>query len=189
MLSRNLETTLHRSLECAQERQHEFTTLEHLLFALTEDQDAVAVLRACDVDVPKLRLELVEYLDSALESLRCRTPQDPKLTEAFQRVLQRAAINVQSAGREEVTGANVLVAMFSERESHAVYFLQNFNMTRFDAVNYISHGITKSMPTTEAPGVSGADEDATADRTVRRGKEALEVLLHQPQHQSEARTG
>lgn len=175
MLSRNLEMTLHRSLECAQERQHEFTTLEHLLFALTEDQDAVAVLRACDVDVPKLRLELVEYLDSALESLRSRTPQDPKLTEAFQRVLQRAAINVQSAGREEVTGANVLVAMFSERESHAVYFLQNYNMTRFDAVNYISHGITKTMPSAEAPGVSGADEDASAERTVRRGKEALEA--------------
>ncbi len=176
MLSRNLEQTLHRALECAQEREHEFTTLEHLLFALTEDQDAVAVMRACEVDVPKLRYELTEYLDSSFETLKTVEPNDPKLTEAFQRVLQRAAIHVQSAGREEVTGANVLVAMFSERESHAVYFLQNYNMTRFDAVNYIAHGITKSgQGTMEGDIPSGADEEASAERMARTGADALKT--------------
>ncbi|MBP7252234.1 MAG: ATP-dependent Clp protease ATP-binding subunit ClpA [Alphaproteobacteria bacterium] len=175
MLSRNLEQTLHRALECAQEREHEFTTLEHLLYALTEDQDAVAVMRACEVDVAKLRIELIEYLDSNLESLKNSQPHDPKLTEAFQRVLQRAAIHVQSAGREEVTGANVLVAMFSERESHAVYFLQSYNMTRFDAVNYIAHGITKSAQSTvEGEPPSGVDEEM-ADRGAKQGKDALEA--------------
>jgi len=171
MLSRNLEHTLHRALECAQERQHEFTTLEHLLYALTEDPDAVAVMRACDVDLGKLRLELVEYLDNTFESLK-QADNEPKLTEAFQRVLQRAAIHVQSAGRSEVTGANILVALFSERESHAVYFLQSYDMTRFDAVNFISHGQTK---TTDAATPSGTDDDAAADRIAKQGKDALET--------------
>ena len=175
MLSRHLEQTLHRALECAQEREHEFTTLEHLLYALTEDQDAVAVMRACEVDVAKLRVELIEYLDGSLEALKNPQPHDPKLTEAFQRVLQRAAIHVQSAGREEVTGANVLVAMFSERESHAVYFLQSYNMTRFDAVNYIAHGITKSAQSTvEGEPPSGVEEEL-GERTAKQGKDALEA--------------
>ena len=143
MLSRNLEQTLHRALAFANERRHEFATLEHLLLALVDDQDAVAVMRACGVDLDRLREDLKTYLDNELESLVLDRPEDAKPTAGFQRVLQRAAIHVQSSGREEVTGANVLVALFSERESHAVYFLQEQEMTRLDAVNYISHGIAK----------------------------------------------
>src|SRR6201991_1726448 len=143
MLSPKLEQTLHRALAHANERRHEYATLEHLLLALTEDQDAVAVLRACGVDLDKLRSELSEYLDNELANLVTNRGEDAKPTAGFQRVLQRAAIHVQSSGREEVTGANVLVALFSERESHAVFFLTEQDMTRFDAVNYISHGIAK----------------------------------------------
>ena len=124
MLSRNLEQTLHRALAHANERRHEYATLEHLLLALTEDSDATAVLRACGIDLDRLRAELSDYLDNELANLITNRPDDAKPTAGFQRVLQRAAIHVQSSGREEVTGANVLVALFSERESHAVYFLQ-----------------------------------------------------------------
>jgi ATP-dependent Clp protease ATP-binding subunit ClpA len=143
MLSRNLEQSLHRALALANERNHEYATLEHLLLALTEDQDTMPVLRACGVMCERLRRDLTEYLDTELGNLVVPVKSEAKPTAGFQRVLQRAAIHVQSAGREEVTGANVLVAMFSERESHAVYFLQEQEMTRFDAVNYISHGIAK----------------------------------------------
>ena len=176
MLSRNLEESLHRAIALASERRHEYATLEHLLFALTEDRDAVAVLRACGVDIEKLQKELNEYLDGELEMLIASLVEDPKPTAGFQRVLQRAAIHVQSSGREEVTGANVLVAMFSERESHAVYYLQAQDMTRFDAVNYISHGIAK-VPgeAPERPGVSGADEDAAAEKVNKKGNEALDA--------------
>jgi ATP-dependent Clp protease ATP-binding subunit ClpA len=145
MLSRNLERTLHRALALANQRRHEYATLEHLLLALTDDSDAVAVMRACSVDLGQLRAELIKHLDNELTGLIVDSyDEDAKPTAGFQRVLQRAVIHVQSAGREEVTGANVLVSLFSERESHAVFFLQGQNMTRFDAVNYISHGITKA---------------------------------------------
>src|ERR1700744_2158461 len=162
MLSRNLERTLHRALALANERRHEYSTLEHLLMALTEDQDAVAVMRACGVDLDRLRADLTKYLDDELGSLETvESDVDAKPTAGFQRVLQRAVIHVQSSGREEVTGANVLVSLFSERESHAVYFLQSQEMTRFDAVNYISHGIVKSKAGagagTSAP--SGAEDE------------------------------
>src|SRR6201984_251852 len=159
MLSRNLEKTLHRALAHANERRHEYATLEHLLLALTEDQDAVAVLRACSVDLDRLRREVLNYVDNELATLAAAQSDDSKPTASFQRVLQRAAIHVQSSGREEVTGANVLVAMFAERESPAVYFLQEQDMTRFDAVNYISHGIAKAPGRTETRRVQGAEED------------------------------
>ena len=158
MLSRTLEQTLHRALSYAKERRHEYATLEHLLLALTEDRDCMAVLRACSVDVDNLRSEVTGYLDEELDNLVVERDGDPKPTAGFQRVLQRAAIHVQSSGREEVTGANVLVAIFSERESHAVFFLQGQEMTRLDAVNYISHGIAKSAGQSEPRRVRGADE-------------------------------
>jgi len=160
MLSRNLEQTLHRALAHATGRHHEYATLEHLLLALTEDQDAIAVMRACGVEIDRLRREVTEYLDTELENLASARVEDPKPTAGFQRVLQRAAIHVQSSGREEVTGANVLVALFSERESHAVYFLQEQEMTRLDAVNYISHGIAKAPGRSEARPVRGATNEA-----------------------------
>ena len=162
MLSRNLERTLHRALALANQRRHEYATLEHLLLALTDDSDAVAVMRACGVDLGHLRSELVKHLDNELTGLIVDSyDEDAKPTAGFQRVLQRAVIHVQSAGREEVTGANVLVSLFSERESHAVFFLQGQNMTRFDAVNYISHGITK------------ADKDEAGDRRKEDGDESM----------------
>ena len=173
MLSPNLEQSLHRALALANERRHEYATLEHLLLALAEDPDAVAVLRACGVDLEKLRRELVEYVDNELSSLITARPEDAKPTAGFQRVLQRAAIHVQSSGREEVTGANVLVAMFAERESHAVFFLQEQDMTRLDAVNYISHGIAKVPGHSQPRNAHGADEDAAAEKVVRRGQDAL----------------
>jgi ATP-dependent Clp protease ATP-binding subunit ClpA len=173
MLSQNLEQSLHRALALANERRHEYATLEHLLLALTEDQDAVAVLRACGVDIDHLRQDLSDYIDEELAGLMTNRADEAKPTAGFQRVLQRAAIHVQSSGREEVTGANVLVAIFSERESHAVYYLQQQEMTRLDAVNYISHGIAK-VPGQEAEQtVSGADEDADGENVVKKGKEAL----------------
>jgi len=175
MLSRNLEQTLHRALAHANERRHEYATLEHLLLALTEDSDATAVLRACGIDLDRLRAELTEYIDNELANLITSRPDDAKPTAGFQRVLQRAAIHVQSSGREEVTGANVLVALFSERESHAVYFLQEQEMTRFDAVNYISHGIAKAPGRTETKRVSGADDEAAAEKVVKKGSEALDA--------------
>jgi ATP-dependent Clp protease ATP-binding subunit ClpA len=175
MLSRNLEQSLHRALHHANQRRHEYATLEHLLLALTEDQDAIAVLRACGVDLDRLRSNLTDYLDNELSNLVSARPEDAKPTAGFQRVLQRAAIHVQSSGREEVTGANVLVALFSERESHAVYFLQEQDMTRFDAVNYISHGIAKAPGRAEAKRVSGSDDDAQAEKVVKKGTEALEA--------------
>ena len=141
--SRNLEQTLHRALAVANERHHEYATLEHLLLSLTEDTDAAAVLRACSVDLELLRKNLRDYIDQELDNLVSDGREDAKPTAGFQRVIQRAVIHVQSSGREEVTGANVLVAIFAERESHAAYFLQEQDMTRYDAVNYISHGIAK----------------------------------------------
>jgi ATP-dependent Clp protease ATP-binding subunit ClpA len=179
MLSRNLEQTLHRALSFASERRHEYATLEHLLLGLTDDTDAATVLRACGVDLDKLRQELGEFLDKDLPGLATDRPGDPKPTAGFQRVVQRAAIHVQSSGRDEVTGANVLVALFSERESHAVYFLQLQDMTRLDAVNFISHGIAKAPgrqparpPAAEKP-ESGTPEGEREEKGNRRNQDAL----------------
>jgi ATP-dependent Clp protease ATP-binding subunit ClpA len=177
VLSRNLEKSLHRALAYANERRHEYATLEHLLLALTEDQDAVAVLRACSVDLDRLRREVLTYVDNELGNLVASHTEDAKPTASFQRVLQRAAIHVQSSGREEVTGANVLVAMFAERESHAVYFLQEQDMTRFDAVNYISHGIAKAPGRAETRRVQGAEEESERGEknSQKRGHDALDA--------------
>src|ERR687883_448855 len=173
--SRSLEQSLHRALAHANERHHEYATLEHLLLALTEDQDAIAVLRACSVDLEKLRRELLNYVDNELSSLVSNHGEDAKPTASFQRVLQRAAIHVQSSGREEVTGANVLVAMFAERESHAVYFLQEQDMTRFDAVNYISHGIAKAPGRSETRRVQGTEEEERGEKGQKRSHDALDA--------------
>ncbi|MEH6726555.1 MAG: AAA family ATPase, partial [Hyphomicrobiales bacterium] len=160
--SRSLEKALHNALAQANERRQEYATLEHLLHALTNDSDAAAVMRACGVDLDLLRRNLMEYIDTELSNLIADADVDTKPTSGFQRVIQRAVIHVQSSGREEVTGANVLVAIFAERESHAAYFLQEQDMTRYDAVNYISHGIAKRPGMSEARPVTGAeDEDAT----------------------------
>src|SRR5437588_1626824 len=160
--SRSLEQSLHRALALANERHHEYATLEHLLLALIEDQDAAAVSRACNVNLETLRRLLIAYLESELDNLVTDGAEDSKPTAGFQRGIQRAVIHVQSSGREEVTGANVLVAIFAERESHAAFFLQEQEMTRYDAVNYISHGIAKRPGLTESRPARGADEEADA---------------------------
>ena len=175
MLSRNLEQSLHRALAHATERRHEHATLEHLLLALTEDQDAIAVLRACGVGIDLLRQNLNDFIENELTDLMVMHSAEPKPTAGFQRVVQRAVIHVQSSGREEVTGANVLVALFSERESHAVYFLQVHDMTRLDAVNYISHGIAKVPGESRQQSIHGAEDEGGSEKTVRKGHEALEA--------------
>ncbi|GBR67161.1 ATP-dependent Clp protease ATP-binding subunit ClpA [Gluconobacter kanchanaburiensis] len=167
MLSRTLEQTLHRALTFAGDRRHEYATLEHLLLALTEDDDALTVFRACGIDLDKLRSDLKDFLDKDLAGLAAERPTEPKPTAAFQRVIQRAAIHVQSTGRDEVTGANVLVALFAERESHAVYFLQLQDMTRLDAVNFISHGIAKAPDRGAGRRPAAASKD-TSEREERK---------------------
>ena len=175
MLSRNLEQSLHRALTLATERNHEYATLEHLLLALTDDQDSIAVMRACGVQVEQLKKDLTEFVDVELQNLVTPRMTEPKPTASFQRVVQRAAIHVQSSGREEVTGANVLVAIFSEREAHAVYFLQMHDMSRLDAVNYISHGIAKVPGYSQARAADGVDQDAQEEKVVRKGSDALDT--------------
>ncbi|MBI06205.1 MAG: ATP-dependent Clp protease ATP-binding subunit ClpA [Rhodospirillaceae bacterium] len=176
MLSAELEKTLHRALALATERKHNLATLEHLLLALCEDTDAVAVLKACGVDVAKLSTDLTAFIDNELNSLVGEDDEDAAPTTGFQRVLQRAVLHVQSSGRGEATGANLLAAIFTERESHAVYFLQDQDMTRLDAVNYISHRIAK-IPgqDSQMDEVSGIDEEFVAESEVKRGGEALDA--------------
>ena len=157
--SRSLEKALHRALAIANERSHEYATLEHLLLALTDDKDAAAVMRACSVDINVLRRNLESYIDNELANLIVDNVKESKPTAGFQRVIQRAVIHVQSSGRDEVTGANVLVAIFAERESHAAYFLQEQDMTRYDAVNYISHGIAKRAGLSDSRPARGVEQD------------------------------
>ena len=161
--SRGLEKALHQAMNLARERAHEFATLEHLLLALTDDRDTIAVLTGCDVDVEALKGDLEDFINEELDSLVVPNGQDARPTAAFQRVIQRAVIHVQSSGKEEVTGANVLVAIFAERESHAAYFLEQQDMSRLDAVNFISHGITKSGPNESRP-VRGAENAETGNQ-------------------------
>ena len=169
----SLERALEKALHLASDRKHEYATLEHLLFALTEDEDASDVMNACKLDISKLRGDLNDYMDEELNSIVVEDDEHPHPTAAFQRVVQRAVLHVESSGRDEVTGANVLVSIFAERESHAAYFLQSQDMTRYDAVNYISHGVAKKPGMSRTRSVEGASEDK--DETVKSGGEALQA--------------
>src|SRR5579872_1537831 len=144
MLSKELEFTLNLAFKEAREKRHEFMTVEHLLLALLDNPSALSVLRACGSDIERLRSELTTFID---ETTPLIPPTDHERetqpTLGFQRVLQRAVFHVQSSGKSEVTGANVLAAVFSEQESQAVYFLKKENISRLDIVNYIAHGISK----------------------------------------------
>jgi ATP-dependent Clp protease ATP-binding subunit ClpA len=157
--SRSLEKALHRALAHAASRKQELATLEHLLLSLTDDKDAIGVMKACGVNIEELKESLTDYVDNELGNLITDNVTEAKPTASFQRVIQRAVIHVQSSGREEVTGANVLVAIFAERESHAAFFLQEQDMTRYDAVNYISHGIAKKPGLSESRSVRGTAEN------------------------------
>jgi len=171
-----LEKTLHKALEAASNRRHEYATLEHLLLALIDDEHASQVMNACGVDIGELRDAVSTYLDNELEALKVEGETDPSPTSGFQRVVQRAILHVQSSGRDEVTGANVLVALFSERESYAVYFLQQQDMSRLDAVSFISHGVGKGNATPEPREVKGADEEKSQKAD---GKQKGESALKQ----------
>lgn len=174
--SRTLEHTLRRALTLANQHRHEYVTLEHLLLSLTEDDDASQVMTACKVDLDKLRINLETYLEEELDSLIVdgREGEDARPTAGFQRVLQRAMLHVDSSGQREVSGANVLVALFSERESHAAYFLQDQDMTRYDAVNFISHGLAKRPGATQQRPVRGA-ADGEEERVTKQGNDALQA--------------
>src|ERR1700750_3119531 len=172
--ARELEQTLHNALGEASKRRHEYATLEHLLIALIDDEHASKVMTACGVSRDELRASVKQYLDNELGALVADSATDPTPTSGFQRVVQRAILHVQSSGRDEVTGANVLVALFSERESYAVYFLQQQDMSRLDAVTYISHGVGKGGTPTEASTPKGAsDEEKPAKSDKGKSESAL----------------
>ncbi|MGV2497837.1 ATP-dependent Clp protease ATP-binding subunit ClpA [Pelagerythrobacter aerophilus] len=174
--AQNLEKTLHAALASASERRHEYATLEHLLLALVEDEDAAQVMNACGVDLDELGEAVRQYLDQEYQSLKTEDDGDPQPTAGFQRVIQRAILHVQSSGKDTVTGANVLVALFSERDSYAVYFLQQQDMSRLDAVSFISHGIGKGGKQLESRAPQGADE---AGKTEEKADNKKETALDQ----------
>ena len=168
--SSTLEQAIHAALALANARRHELATLEHLLLALIDEPDAAKVMQACNVNLEELRRTLVEFIDDDLSTLVTDVDGSEAVpTAAFQRVIQRAAIHVQSSGRTEVTGANVLVAIFAERESNAAYFLQEQEMTRYDAVNFIAHGVAKNPSYGESRPVKGAEEDQDSHPTEAQG--------------------
>ncbi len=182
MLSKNLEISLHRALAIAKKHRHEYATLEHLLYALIDDPDAVSVMRGCGINLVDIKKTLGDFLETELSSLVIDEVEESRPTAGFQRVIHRAAIHVQSAGKSEVTGANVLVALFSERDSHAVFFLQEQELSRLDVVNYISHGVVKYQDTNKvAEWKRGFDMDEAADSLERpqikeKEKEKSEAL-------------
>lgn len=180
--SNTLEQAIHAALAQANARKHELATLEHLLLALLDEPDAAKVMRACSVDIDALRETLITFIDEELATLETDIEGSEAVpTAAFQRVIQRAAIHVQSSGRTEVTGANVLVAIFAERESNAAYFLQEQDMTRYDAVNFIAHGVAKDPSFGESRPVSGAtdpmDEGVETSGNPPEGSDAKESAL------------
>ncbi|MFP7672094.1 ATP-dependent Clp protease ATP-binding subunit ClpA [Marivita sp. S0852] len=176
--SNTLEQAIHSALALANSRSHEFATLEHLLLALIDEPDAVRVMKACSVDTEELRTTLVDYIDDDLSNLVTDIEGSEAVpTAAFQRVIQRAAIHVQSSGRSEVTGANVLVAIFAERESNAAYFLQDQDMTRYDAVNFIAHGVAKNPAYGESRPVSGATDNEEDTQSAEPQGEQKESAL------------
>ncbi|MCP5387183.1 MAG: ATP-dependent Clp protease ATP-binding subunit ClpA [Novosphingobium sp.] len=169
--AQSLEKTLHAALANASERSHEYATLEHLLLALIDDPDAQQVMQACGVDLGELGEVVKQYLDQEYQSLKTQEKGDPAPTAGFQRVIQRAILHVQSSGKDTVTGANVLVALFSERDSYAVYFLQQQDMSRLDAVSYISHGIGKGGKRIEDRTPKGAEPEAPQAEEKREAKD------------------
>ena len=179
--SNTLEQAIHAALGLANARRHELATLEHLLLALIDEPDAAKVMQACDVDLDELRKTLEAFIEDDLSTLVTEVEGSEAVpTAAFQRVIQRAAIHVQSSGRTEVTGANVLVAIFAERESNAAYFLQEQDMTRYDAVNFIAHGVAKNPSFGESRPVTGAgdmDDEASADDSAESGSDNKESAL------------
>jgi ATP-dependent Clp protease adapter protein ClpS len=174
--SGSLEWSLHRALAAANERQHEYATLEHLLLALIDDEDASTVMRACSVDLDKLRRDLIACIESELENPVTDGSEDAKPTEDFHRVIQRAATHAQAVGREKVTGANVLVAILAERECRAVAFLQQQGVARYELTRYISHGIGSDRVSLDLKGGDDPRQDTASNTTA--GITAQVLLLN-----------
>ena len=179
MLSKELEFTLNLAFKVAREKRHEFMTVEHLLLALLDNASAADVLRACGTDIVRLKQELAAFLEETTPLLPVNDLRETQPTLAFQRVLQRAVFHVQSSGKKEVTGANVLVAIFSEQESQAVYFLNKQNVTRLDVVNFIAHGISKVHGEEGSGPASSGDEDASTETPGKRPLENFATNLNQ----------
>jgi len=178
MLSKELEFTLNLAFKEAREKNHEFMTVEHLLYALLGNPSAVEVLRACGGDLESLKQDVGTFLEETTPKLSDDDTRETQPTLGFQRVLQRAVFHVQSSDKTEVTGANVLVAIFSEQESQAVYFLNKQNITRLDVVNYISHGISKIYEQPEE-NIENTEERETADSTAKQPLETFAVNLNE----------
>lgn len=178
MLSKELEFTLNLAFKEAREKNHEFMTVEHLLYALLGNPSAVEVLRACGVDLESLKQDVGTFLEETTPKLSDQDTRETQPTLGFQRVLQRAVFHVQSSDKTEVTGANILVAIFSEQESQAVYFLNKQNITRLDVVNYISHGISKIYEQPEEH-IENSEERETADSTAKQPLETFAVNLNE----------
>jgi len=179
MLNKDLEATLNDAFRGAQSKRHEFMTVEHLLLALLDNADAIAVIKACGGDIGALRGELTEFVDATTPLIpEEEDDRDTQPTLGFQRVIQRAAFHVQSSGRAEVSGANVLVAIFSEQESQAVYFLKMQNIARLDVVNFITHGISK-VPGDDDSGEPGADEEIAAEEGASNPLDSFTINLNE----------
>src|ERR1700742_4640523 len=162
-ISKELESTIQLAFDEARRRRHEFVTLEHVLFALTKDPVAVKVLKAAGADMKKLQKDLEAFFEENMPELPENTEREPQQTAAFWRALQRAAMHVQSSGKEHVDGAALMVAMFRERESQAVFLLEKQGVKRLDVLRYVSHGITKSQAEAQPAGAADEDEDPDED--------------------------
>src|SRR6185369_4904611 len=180
LISRELEAALSLAVREATQRRHEFLTLEHVLFALLHDEDVLEVIRQCGGDAAALKRDLVRFFDERIEQLAEKSDAEPQQTLGFRRVLQRAALHVQSAGKQQISGRDVLVAMFRETDSHASYFLEKQGITRLDVVSYISHGISK-LPAGDEPTATAErdEEEATEQKPQRNVLESFTVNLNQ----------
>src|SRR5262252_222188 len=164
MISKELEGTLNAALKEAKSRRHEYVCLEHLLYALLQDKDASSAIINCGGNIDRLRKGLEEFFQTHLETLPGGSDHQPQQTLSFHRVLQRAVIHAQSAEKKEINGGNLLIAMFREPDSYAVFLLQEQGITRFDLVNYVSHGVTKIAPEEETDGQSEEEEESGEER-------------------------
>jgi ATP-dependent Clp protease ATP-binding subunit ClpA len=178
MLNKELEFTLNMAFKATRDKRHEFMTVEHLLLALTENPTATEVLRACGVDIPKLSRQLMEFIEQNTPVLPEGDNRDTQPTLGFQRVLQRAVFHVQSSGKKEVNGANVLVAIFGEQESHAVYLLGQHDVARLDVVNFISHGISKISEDQDDESAPPAEQEGGEESTAKKPLESFATNLN-----------
>ncbi|HND57580.1 MAG TPA: Clp protease N-terminal domain-containing protein, partial [Thauera aminoaromatica] len=174
MIAQELEVSLHMAFVEARQKRHEFITVEHLLLALLDNPSAAQVLKACAANIDELRRELTGFIEEHTPRIEGTDEIDTQPTLGFQRVIQRAILHVQSSGKKEVTGANVLVAIFGEKDSHAVYYLQKQNISRLDVVNFISHGIAKAPPQGNPPQGRSEPEQGEQEQEEKSSGGALE---------------